>query len=148
MLLRIVTSANYLKGIYHMKQQGFTLIELLIVIVIIGIISAIAYPNYTQHLLKSKRSEAQSALIDIARHQELYYLDQKRYTTNLTDLGYNNPFITENNYYSIEASSSLVTANFVLIATAINTQVNDVDCVQLSISHDLNKSATSEKCWR
>lgn len=56
----------------RMKQRGFSLIELMIVIGIIGILAAIAYPNYQEYVIKSNRAAAQSAMMDIAnREQEL-----------------------------------------------------------------------------
>lgn len=138
-----------------MKKSGFTLIELLIVIAIIGILAGIAYPSYMQHVLKSKRSEAQSSLIEIANRQEMYYLDHHRYATNLnTHLGLSaNPFMTENNYYSIATSSSTATIDFTLTATAFGTQANDADCEKLIITQDGEKTAENSTgtvvtgCW-
>lgn len=138
------------------KTQGFTLIELLIVIAIIGILAGIAYPSYIQHTLKAKRSEAQAMLIDLANKQEMFYLDHRKYASNLqTELGFNaNPFITDNGYYSISTSSANATVGFSLEATAINAQVNDEQCATLTITHELAKSALTKSgdvatnCWK
>ncbi len=133
-----------------MKKTGFTLIELLIAIAIIAILSAVAYPSYVQHVLKTKRTEAQSTLIELANRQEMYYLDHRKYAINLqTELGLSaNPFITENGYYSIATSSVRATADFTLTATAISTQAADTECATLSITHELAKSATTDACWK
>ncbi|MFT6984470.1 MAG: type IV pilus assembly protein PilE [Psychromonas sp.] len=133
-----------------MKNRGFTLIELLITIAIIGILAGVAYPSYMQYVLKSKRSEAQSALLDLANRQEMYYLDHHKYAVNLnTELGLSaNPFITDNGYYSIATSSAKATEDFTLTATAISTQAADTDCATLSITHELAKSATNTTCWK
>ena len=138
-----------------MNKRGFTLIELLIAIAIISILVGIAYPSYTQHLLKSKRSEAQSTLIEIANSQEMFYLDNHQYAVNLnTELGLSaNPFITENGYYSIATSSADATLGFTLTATAISTQTQDTDCTKLTVTQDLSKTAidsdgnSSAICW-
>ncbi|MDA7745766.1 type IV pilin protein [Psychromonas sp.] len=141
------------------NKLGFTLVELLITIMIIGILAGVAYPAYTQHVLKSKRSEAQSALLNLANKQEMFYLDQHQYAENLkTQLGMStNPFITENGYYSITTSSASParpTTGFTLTATAISSQVNDKDCAKLIITHELAKSAltasggASTNCWK
>ena len=124
-----------------MKNKGFTLIELLVVIAIIGILAGVAYPSYVQYALKSKRTEAQSALVELANRQEMYYLDHHKYATDLkTELGLSaNPFITENKYYSIATSSASATVDFTLTATAINTQAADTDCAKLSINQELAK---------
>lgn len=129
-------------------KNGFTLIELLIVIVILGILSSIAYPSYIDSVRKSKRSEAQSALMKLANLQEQYYLDLHQYTADLTKLGFSDPYISEHEYYSIKASAASPTTGFILTATAINEQSQDTDCATMSISHDLLKDATSEGCWK
>lgn len=131
-----------------MKDNGFTLVELLIVIAIIGILAGVAYPSYMQYVLTAKRSEAQSALIDIANRQEIYYLDHHVYATNLdTQLGLGaDPFITEHQYYSVTTSSATATADFTLTATAINEQAADTDCSTLEINQNLDKTAIN--CWQ
>ncbi len=60
-------------------NAGFTLIELMIVVVIIGIIASIAIPNYSAYVLKAKRSEARSALLDAGAKLERYYSDNNVY---------------------------------------------------------------------
>jgi len=137
------------------KQSGFTLTELLIVIAIVGILAGIGYPKYTQYVLKSKRSEAQAALLDLANKQELYYLDHREYADDLTELGKNaDPFITESGYYAITTSSAKTTVGFSLQATAIASQAADEDCASLSITQELVKSAldnadsAASDCWK
>ena len=137
-----------------MKKNGFTLIELFVTIAIIGILSAIAYPNYLSYVQKTRRVEAQTSLIELANRQEMYYLDHHVYAANLdTDLGMGaDPFLTENRYYSIETSSAISTAvGFTLTATANEAQVADTDCTILTITHDHAKSATNANgtnCWK
>lgn len=63
---------------------GFTLIELMIVVVIIGIVAAIAYPSYTKHMVQTRRSDAQIALTQIAALQEKFYSDCNHYAQVLT----------------------------------------------------------------
>ena len=133
-----------------MKIKGFTLIELLVAVAIISILAGVAYPSYMDYVLKSKRSEAQSILLDIANRQEMYYLDHHQYASNLkTELGLStDPFITENGYYSVSSSSATATIDFTLTATAINTQAKDSDCAKLEINQNLKKTATTDGCWR
>ncbi len=76
------------------KQSGVTLIELLIAIVLVAIISASAYPSYTQYIVRAKRTAGKSVLLQVADRQQQYFMDNKRYATSLTTLGYQeNPFM-------------------------------------------------------
>lgn len=70
------------------KYQGFTLIELMITVAILGILAAIAYPSYTAQVQKSRRADAQVALQEIAQRQEAYFLRNRSYAKDVTQLGY------------------------------------------------------------
>lgn len=63
----------------HKRFLGFTLIELMIVVVIIGVLTAIAYPSYTRYTIQSRRSDAQIALTQAATLQEKFYSDCGHY---------------------------------------------------------------------
>ncbi len=72
------------------KEKGFTLIELMIVVAIIGILAAIAIPNFMNYQCKAKQSEAKSNLGAIRTAQEAYYSEKDNYATGndaLVDLG-------------------------------------------------------------
>lgn len=55
------------------RQQGFTLIEMMVVVVILGILAAIAFPNYQEYVLRGKRAEGQALLNEAAAHEERWY---------------------------------------------------------------------------
>jgi type IV pilus assembly protein PilE len=74
----------------HMR--GVTLLELMIVVVIVGILAAIAYPNYRDFTDRAKRNEAKALLLEIAVNQERFYLQNNRYG-NLVELGYGGPTV-------------------------------------------------------
>ncbi len=65
-------------------QVGFSLVELMVVMVIMGILAAIAMPQYNEHLLKGKLTEATSLLSDLQLRQEQYYQDNRTYLNGMT----------------------------------------------------------------
>lgn len=79
-------------------QWGFSLIELLLAVAIVGILAAIAWPNYQEYIARGKRSEAQAYLMDLAQRQQQFMLDARRYTGTLADLGVTVPTSVSNNY--------------------------------------------------
>jgi len=99
-------------------MRGITLMELMIVVVIVGILAAIAYPNYREFAARAKRNEAKAALLQIATNQERFYLQNGTFTLDLTRLGFSSdPFITDSESYSVQvneanAANFRATANF------------------------------------
>lgn len=83
-------------------QQGFTLIELMITVAIIGVLSAIALPSYTEYVTKGKRTEAKVELLRIAQMQESYFAQNLSYAKNLKQLGFTeNSIDSEEDLYDI-----------------------------------------------
>jgi type IV pilus assembly protein PilE len=73
------------------RISGFTLLELMIVVVVIGILATIAYPNYQEFARRGHRSAAQSHMLDIAQRQQQYFTDARAYAATVTDLGITTP---------------------------------------------------------
>lgn len=138
MSLTTITGAN------RQTMRGFTLIELMIVIAIVGLIAAIAYPNFTDYLAKSRRSEAKTLLLDIAARQEQYLLDNRSYTTDFTQLGNltaetitATSVTSENGHYVVTISRPTL-YTYTLTATS---QRSDT-CVTLTLDELGTKDAT------
>jgi type IV pilus assembly protein PilE len=111
---------------------GFTLVELMVVIAIIGIISAIAFPSYDSYMKKSRRADAKVALSKMADHQERYYLQNNTYSAAVNDVG---GATTDEGYYTLSINSADVNG-FQLTATAVpgGQQANDTDCLLMYLS--------------
>lgn len=145
------------------KQNGFTLMELMIVVAIVGILAAIAYPAYQDYLTKTKRAIGTSALLQVSGLQEQYYLDNKQYADTLTALGYpGNPFFIDSNTNTFAATAgsmiyriSLVrdaARSYTLTATPVNQQAsNDTKCTTLTLDENGTKGHTGagslSDCW-
>lgn len=130
-------------------MQGITLMELMIVVVIIGILTAIAFPNYREFVARAKRSEAKAELLRIAANQEKFYLQNQRFGT-LLELGYSSATITsDSGSYTISvAEVGSWAENF--IATAEYTiNDNEVDkCEKFFIDGGGTKTSDPyTDCW-
>ncbi len=67
-------------------NKGFTLIELLVVVLIIGILAAIALPQYTKAVERSRMAEAVQTLGDLATAQSIFYMQHNEFAASLSDL--------------------------------------------------------------
>ncbi len=72
----------------HSRAKGFTLVELMVVVAIVGLLSSLAYPSFTEYVTRAKRQTTQEALYRITMQQEQFFADNKTYADGLDDLGY------------------------------------------------------------
>jgi len=137
---------------YSMKpvQSGFTLIEVMIVVVIIGILAAIAYPSYDEYVKRANRSEGQALLNDAAARQERYFAQNNAYITSsdeLSKLGLR----TETGKYKLQVAEGAKGDGGYLL-TALQ-QFGDSKCGNLTLNAMGKKGRTGtgktvEECWR
>ncbi|CAA6814589.1 MAG: Fimbrial protein [uncultured Thiotrichaceae bacterium] len=147
------------------KNNGFTLIELMIVVAIIGILSAIAYPNYTRYVQESKRTDAMVAIMSAAQSQEKFFSQNLRYAFSQADLGISAS--SENDLYTVSISGLESDGSTVCIATSTScmsytitataksgaSQYHDTNCRKMTYTNVGVKSAedsdgnTSSVCW-
>ncbi|MGV6809239.1 MAG: type IV pilin protein [bacterium] len=140
---------------------GFTLIEIMIVIVIVGILAAVSFPSYVQHVINSKRSDAHTALFTMAQQQEQYFAQNMVYAPDFQTLYNTGAAVAtmpspEDEYRITLAACADPCRTYTLTATPVagKSQARDTTCVSLSISHLGEKTAldqhsvdSSSRCW-
>ena len=131
------------------SQQGVTLIELMIVIVVLSILISIAYPGYQEFSARARRSEAISALLQVATNQERFYLNNQTYTTNLVNLGFaTSPWTTETGSYRIRVLPGADQNQFVAEADYLLPGGESSKCDIYTINSAGVKASTPETdCW-
>jgi type IV pilus assembly protein PilE len=129
-------------------MHGMTLMELMVVVVIIGILTAIAFPNYREFVARAKRSEAKAALLQIATNQERFYLQNSTFTTDMTMLGFAaDPYISDSDSYSI-AVTAADQSDYTAVATYQFTDDESTKCNTWQIDGRGTKtSAPYTDCW-
>ena len=133
-------------------NKGFTLIELLVVVLIIGILSAVALPQYTKAVEKSRATEAITLLGNLANAEEIYKMSTGSYTTDLSLLDIQLPGVGSSTV------STVSTKNFVITATAASATAFTADATranggtpitgdnQYAIVLNINNGAITRTC--
>jgi len=147
----------------RLHGRGTTFIELLAVILIVGVLAAIAMPSYRSFVLRAGRAEARAALFALATAEEKLYLQCHTYTTVLdpsnatacSPVTLRFPLASERGYYSI-AVASADTESWAATATRVSgtPQSADTKCRVFSLTSvgvkqafDDSQAATDRKCW-
>ena len=139
------------------RQWGLTLVEVMVVVAVLAILSAIAYPLYTDQVHKTRRNDARNALAQIALAQERYYTVNGQYTAAIkNDLVSLPTFLrdgdTREQFYTIGITVPAGNAAYTLTATPVagKGQSKDKDCTSLTLDQTGYENATGDdpdKCW-
>jgi type IV pilus assembly protein PilE len=144
-------------------SSGFTLIELMVTVAIVTILATIAVTSYTSQVQKSRRTEAKSALLDLAGREERLFSTTNAYSNLESFLGYGGavamtamPF--GNNYYTLTATvpdpaQAAGIPSYILTAIPVagTSQAGDTQCGQFSVNQlgvqTVSGTSTAASCW-
>jgi type IV pilus assembly protein PilE len=150
------------------KNRGFTLIELVVAVTVMAILTIMAMSSYQTSVQHSRRTDAKTALNDLASREQRYFSVTNQYTASPLALGYSSTattfgtaFTIGNGYYTLAVAAPTggsltpapgVPASFIATATAIGNQVKDAACATLSVDSFGNYTSTgtgtaSPPCW-
>ena len=137
------------------KRRGFTLLELMAVVTIIGILAAIAMVQYSKYLVKSRRQDGRSKILEVAQREERYFSENNAYTNDVTAMGYASPLSSDQGYYVITVTvAASVTGgsndSYAITATTAGVQTGDSYCANLTYTSLNVRGATGTggaACW-
>jgi type IV pilus assembly protein PilE len=146
------------------RSSGFSLIELMVVVAIATLLAVIAIPSYNNQVRKSRRTEAKTAIMDLAAREERYFATQNVYSSDGVALQYGVAFpVATANYYSISVPNmTQPTANpaapgtytLWVVPAAGSSQLKDTSCQKFIVdqtgkqtSQDVNGNDSTTTCW-
>ena len=143
------------------RPRGMTLIELMVAVAIVAIIASLAVPSYSAYVTRSKRAVGKSALSLVADQQEQFFLDNKRYADDLTEIGYDSEKIgvdesgqavaadADDRVYVISLDDTSATTYTIEATPQLAQADQDTACGTLSLTQAGQKlqSGDGTDCW-
>ncbi|MGI9236747.1 MAG: type IV pilin protein [Woeseiaceae bacterium] len=139
-----------LQGHPARRMQGVTLLELMIVVVVIAIITAVAFPSYRQHVVSTKRADGKAALMSTAQQLERCYTRFSAY--NNAGCGVVLPLTSPEGEYVVSSVGAVGASAFTLAATPQGPQAEDAECGVLRLTStgaqgSQGASTDANGCW-
>jgi type IV pilus assembly protein PilE len=141
------------------SASGFTLAELMITVAIAALLLVVAVPSYQAQVQKSRRTDARSALLDLAGREERWFSSNNAYTNVPANLGYVSITPVGSGYYNV--AIVVVAANpanvpptqpgYTITATPIGIQAKDTICASFTVDQTGTQTSTGtgslKTCW-
>ena len=147
---------NNRNGRLPARHCGFNLIELMVTLIIIAILTMVAYPSFMQSVRKGKRSDAHTAMTRAASNLERFFSTNGTYTTDASQLGLTmdagSAYSNQGHYViAVAAGGTGIGSSYVVSATAKagDMQEDDTGCTVFSIDSLGVRvpDPTTSKCW-
>lgn len=144
------------------RPGGFSLIELMVVVAIATILFAVAVPSYLTYVRQSRRTEARTAVLDLAGREERFFsTNGATYSVTPAQLGYAAlPVVVGSGYYQLSvcspacAPSAVAAPSYTVTATAVGGQLRDLQCFSFSVDStgrqfavDSGGADATAYCW-
>lgn len=142
------------------RTGGFTLLELMMTVAVVAILAAIAYPSYSQSIIKGRRADGSTALLNLANRMEQYYAQNNTYATATIASGVASTDVlstaaSAQGYYTLTIPPLTLTANsYTIQASRAGVQTADTHCGDFTLTSagvkDIVNYAsgyTVAQCW-
>ncbi len=140
-----------------MKIRGFSLIELMIVVSVISILAAIAYPAYMDSVTKTRRAAAAGCLMELSQFMERFYTINMRYDQDTSGTAIALPntscMSSQQDFYTYSFSGAVANSTYTIQAVPQGGQATrDTKCATLTINQTGTKTksgsaAAVSDCW-
>jgi type IV pilus assembly protein PilE len=140
-----------------MVSRGITLLELMVVLVVVGIMAAVALPGYRGQMIRVHRTEAMIALLELENAEEKYFLRHNVYTSELSaaqPAGLGLSTVTSSNQYILSIAVATDGQSFIATATPTpeGAQAADRECLAFSIDARGRRAVSGTRdaraCWK
>ncbi len=146
----------------HQRQQGVTLLELIVVMIIVGVLAAIAIPTYRTYVMRSQRADAKEALLALATQQEKFYLQCNTYADTIGGAPscagtgtLQGAAASQNGWYTLVTNGDAVSYTATATAAVGGSQLQDTECRTFTVTDRGIRTAQNEggtdstaECWR
>lgn len=135
------------------RERGFTLIEVMIVLAIVAILAAVAFPSYQETMIKNRRADGKIALTEAAARLERFFTENNNYGNTIDNIGgIGGKLVSPEAYYSVSLANPCGnTSCYTLTAARQGVQLKDTKCGDLTLTHIGSRGETGtldvDDCW-